>query len=238
MRFLFVLASHVNAANDVLAALNIADVEVVSVGKRERAIPETLLKRITAANDGIVLCGIDRAYRTSIGALNFDLILKKFRTNDQQLNGWLSPPPPAPPPEAFRDPLSAFRDAANRQPRFRLANNALREANNISNHRWRFASLAASILERQASGESLGQRRDWGKLHGVAFAVSGKVEFVYQLPDGSRPKSEWHLKEGDGTTAEAAARVYFTVADIEGLSHVLVAYVGPHPKDGRHEATF
>lgn len=54
-----------------------------------------------------------------------------------------------------------------------------------------------------------GAMREWNARHGVEFALNGKVKYKWPAPSSKQVASEWHLKEGDKTTAERAARVYF-----------------------------
>ncbi|HFE45625.1 MAG TPA: hypothetical protein ENJ18_09030 [Nannocystis exedens] len=46
--------------------------------------------------------------------------------------------------------------------------------------------------------------------------------------------TDWHLKEGDKTTRESAARIYFERVEVAGEVKVLVFYLGPHPDDRKY----
>jgi hypothetical protein len=68
------------------------------------------------------------------------------------------------------------------------------------------------------------------------FAANGQVKFQYSI-DGlgtiSNRACEWHLKDGDHTTRECAARVYFDRVELlSGRTLVIVFYCGPHPPEG------
>ncbi|MCB9376702.1 MAG: hypothetical protein H6515_12670 [Microthrixaceae bacterium] len=123
-----------------------------------------------------------------------------------------------------------------------LCSGALDTANRLDESRWAFAAKSADLLRNHADGGSdLGPFREWQANHGVAFAANGRVEYRYRAStrtDRYNRPSQWHLKAGDRTSPELAARIYFTVAELDGRSIVLVAHVGPHPSDGSYSADF
>lgn len=238
MRFLFILERHRNAVEAVVSELGVGDVEVVPVGKKERAITKELLERVAQTSTGITLCEIDRSYRKSLGELPFDQQIKSFRPDDQILREWLRPPPPADAPELIL-PSVSFEAACARAPRLILADGALESADEIAVHRYAFATKAADLLARHAADEDVGRMRDWGAVHGVHFAVNGQVEHSYHVPGQHKAlTTEWHLSEGKKTTAEGAARIYFDTAEVAGVVHTVVLYVGPHPPSGTYKVTF
>lgn len=238
MRFLFILDRHSREVEAVINELGVSDVEIVPVGKTERSIPVPLLERVAQTQTGIGLCVIDRSYRRSLGNLDFGLQCKTFRAEDRNLRDWLLPPPPAC-VVATEAPSINFQRAAGAQPRLILADAALRSADEIAAHRWLFASKAAALLARYAGGEDLGRMRDWAHLHGVSFAANGPVEHSFRLSNQHAPtKTQWHLTEGNNTTPQAAARIYFGTGTVNGVEHTLIFYVGPHPPSGTYKPTF
>ncbi len=98
------------------------------------------------------------------------------------------------------------------------------------------------MLGRLGSGDpDLEPLRNWEAAYGLKFAVSGQVSYSYSSVLGGKRHSvdsEWHLKAGDRTTRERAARIYFTQIKSGEETRVLVAYVGPHPPDGAYSADF
>jgi len=90
-------------------------------------------------------------------------------------------------------------------------------------------------LARYADGEDLGPLRNWKDNYGVDFAPNGRVKHEYVITWRGHERegtTEWHLKEGDKTERESAARIYFERVDFETEVKVVVFYVGPHPEDG------
>lgn len=238
MRYLFVYDRKVAAVEQLLAELKISDVKVFAVEKRQRAIDPALLREIIDHQIKVALCEVDRDFRRSFGRVDFGFQSKKFRPGDKVLQDWLVPtPPPAvtKPP----NPAKSFENISSTGTRVLLADHALDRADEISAHRWMFVQNAAKLLSRLAAGEVLGRREDWKRDFQVPFAGGGKVSFSYRL-EGDHGKREvnWHLKEGDRTTPEGAARIYFDERKILDVKHVLVFYVGPHPDNGVYDVNF
>ena len=238
MRFLFILDRHARALDAVIQELGVSDIEIIAVSKRDRTIATPLLERLIKTQTAVGLCEIDRSYRKSLGNLTFSLCRKAFRSDDAILREWLKPPPPAPTAESPA-PSASFLNASSIQPRLILADGALDRADEIPEHRWLFVSKSASLLARYAGGEAMGDMRNWEHLHGVDFAATGKVIHVYKLPGQHKAtKTQWHLKQGDKTSAISAARIYFDSCSGNGEMHTIVFYVGPHPPDGQYEPKF
>lgn len=168
---------------------------------------------------------------------------KKFRVEDRQLRGWLTHSgAPTDDDETFRE-TPVVLPGCGPNPFAVGAPGALDSANHLDEARWAFAAKERQeILQKRASGTDLGPFHNWQANHGLAFAANGRVEYRYSAStqtDRRATPSQWHLKAGDRTSPElAAARIYFTVAELDGKSLVLVAYVGPHPSDGKYKADF
>jgi len=128
-------------------------------------------------------------------------------------------------------PSEAFLEAVASQPGFRSANEALDRADEIDERRYPFANKAARALADYAAA---GARAPAGlpqffAERGVAFATGGDVTVSYTVHRGGNKvatrTAQWHLKEGDRTTPDDAARVYFHTHD----EFVLLFRCGPHP---------
>lgn len=244
MRFLFVYETAAGEARDLLNELLVTDVHVV-VARRGELQPRAEDMAILQAHAGAeaAACQLNRKYRKNVIAyVAFTVEPKKFRIEDQLLREWLLGGDREEGGRSSEQPKVAFERAAEETPALVVHSNGLARANELDESRWAFAAKAAALLSRQASGgESLGPFREWGATQGVAFAANGQVTFRYKVEVGdsrSDEFSQWHLKAGDRTTADRAARIYFTVAQVGGLSLVLVAYVGPHPSDGTYTVDF
>lgn len=141
----------------------------------------------------------------------------------------------------IKKPSEAFRAAVQGSPDLILHPDALNDADQLVEHRWRFAEEGAKLLARYAASEELGPLREWKQKFAVDFAANGRVSFKYrwtckgEYREGS---TEWHLKEGDNTTKRSAARIYFARVEFEGGARIVVLYVGPHPEDGERTLVF
>ncbi len=235
MRFLFVYQDYGDQARNLLAELGVRDVEVI-IARKGAVGPtdEEMLAIKSVEGAQAAACELNRKYRKAVDQfVEFTCEPKKFRFGDQQLREWLVPVNN--PPVIFGLPSEAFKAAAERVPELILHDDALLLADQISQHRWPFATLSADLLARFASGEQLGPRRGWKADYGVEFAGNGRVSYRYVGTcgePGCSGRTEWHLKEGDNTTRESAARIYFARVDHASGPRVVVLYVGPHPEDG------
>lgn len=232
MRFLVVYKDYVRDAKNLLAELGISDVQVLACGWEKE--PAGDARRQLAHNPGaeVGFVGVNKKYRKAVGkrlgcreAANVATVVSGRAT----LAAWLRPADVAPP--AWAEPDEAFRRAADGQPRLIFAVGALDQANRISELRVPFANRAAAALARYAAagGTASGGLKQFFAEQGVNFAVGGEIIVTYRLHRrGVAPitkSSQWHLKEGDHTTADDAARVYFHNAG--GI--VVVLRCGPHP---------
>jgi hypothetical protein len=112
---------------------------------------------------------------------------------------------------------------------------ALSTADLLAEHRWAFVAASLKLLARYSNGEALGPLRDWKGQHGVEFAPNGRVSYRYVVTLGAERRSartEWHLKQGDNTTRDSAARIYFDRVDFSLGARVVLFHIGPHPADG------
>lgn len=241
MRFLFVYQDYAEQARRLLDDLAVRDVTLILARKNANG-PTSEDVKLLEANKGADAagCEINRKYRKSAAAyVTFCCEPKKFRFEDQQLREWLVPKDRG--AVAFGKPSDAFRDAASRAPSLLLHSDALEFADDIAEHRWQFATLGADLLARYALGEPLGPLREWKPTYGVDFAASGRVAYKYNGRCGAEAResrSEWHLKEGDHTSRESAARIYFARVEFASGPRIVVFYVGPHPQDGDRSVSF
>jgi hypothetical protein len=241
MRFLFVYQDYAEPARKLLDELQVDDVTLIIARKNAQAPTDdevTMLNKHAGAD--AAACGINRKYRKRAAEfLTFCCEPKKFRFEDQQLREWLVPKGRI--EVSRKKPSDAFRAAAQRSAALVLHPDALNHADELVEHRWRFAETGAALLARYAAGEQLRALREWKQKFAVDFAANGRVSFKYKWTCESEyreGKTEWHLKEGDNTTRESAARIYFARVEFSGGARVVVLYVGPHPDDGERTLTF
>ncbi len=241
MRFLFVYETYAVQVRSLLAELLISDVEVILVRKNS-VEPNDVELELLQGHPGAeaAACEINRKYRKNVeGLVTFTIAPKKFRFEDQLLRQWLLDD--VEPEAAAPAPLKSFERARAAESRLVFHPNALEVVDELDASRWAFAEKSAKLLEVLAKGDSLGPFRSWEGEHGVAFAANGRVRYAYSWEAGGKRgerESEWHLKAGDKTSRDKAARIYFISEEIEGKVLVLVAYAGPHPQDGLHRVDF
>ncbi len=242
MRFLFVYQDYSNPAQKLLAELAVTDVRLI-VARKNGELPSAEEIDLLTSHKGAdaAACELNRKYRKIVEPyVNFCCEPKKFRIDDQQLRDWLVPRAQVVAVVAGK-PGDAFRNAAARTPALILHPDALKSADSMAPHRWRFATQSVGLLERVATGEKLKPLREWKSAYGVDFAANGRVAFKYRVTAGSETfnrRTEWHLKEGDNTTREAAARIYFDQVEFKSGMRVFVFYVGPHPEERELSVSF
>lgn len=235
MRFLVVYENFSKPAKELVDRLGVKDVSVLLVRKGENRASSDLLSALKKYPDApTAVCQIVRGVRKSLeDVVDIQYATKEFRANDQQLAHWLLPA------DTQRTPLlapsQAVAAAEQRAEHLVVAFGALQHADEIASHRWRFTNTSAELLRRYAEGEDLGANRNWKQAHGVDFATNGRVRYEYEISsNGAKVKrsTEWHLKEGDHTSREGAARIYFDHVQVGVNWKVCILYVGPHPADG------
>ena len=241
VRFLFVYQDFAAQARDLVQELLVGDVRVIVARKGEdspNAQELRLLEEFAGAE--AAACQLGRKYRRTVQPyVTFTVEPKKFRFDDQTLRAWLVGQEERS-TEVTR-PSDAFAKASNASARLALHQGALTSADKLDVTRWPFAHKAATLLQRRSSGENLGPMREWHSRHGVAFAANGQVSYAYEVRIAGAKISgstEWHLKAGDQTTPERAARIYFDVIGTTIAPVLLVFFVGPHPPDGAYFAHF
>lgn len=237
MRFLIVYQDFSEPARQLVNRLGVEDVTVLRIRKGERKASAEFLATLQAhPNAPAAVCQVVRKVRKSIEAfVDIQYLTNEFRPDDQQLAEWLLPPDTV--KKQLLAPSRALSNAIRNTKHLVAASGALEHADELAKHRWKFANQAADLLSRYAEGEDLGPLRNWKESHGVDFALSGQVRYKYVVTfkgEDVEGITEWHLKEGDKTTKEGAARIYFDRVEVGGDVKVLVFYVGPHPDYGAY----
>lgn len=246
LRFLVVYERDAKAARDVLAEyfelrviLIVARNGEVAPGPAEAAL---LRKQPDAST---FAAGVGRKYRKALHrqyACRLEHEPNEFRRDDQLLRTWLRGPAAAASPSA-KLPSVAFSEAAARSGHLLLADNCLVRADEIAEHRFAFAARAADVLSELANAQcETGERLDeWFQKRELNYANSGQVVYSYpRIGEAGGPiRSYAHLKSGDRTTPQSAARIYFDIVESSaGKRFVVVFYCGPHPADGGYTARF
>ncbi|WP_148650212.1 hypothetical protein [Lysobacter capsici] len=133
-------------------------------------------------------------------------------------------------------PSERFERSANRHTNYLIMPGALAQCNAVDPSRFRFLYKSGDALEefcrkRGAIGKTLFH---FFEEKGLDLATTGGITTVLRLMRqgrqlGAAQRSQIHLKEGDATTPQAAARIYFQHLDENGQFRLALFYVGPHP---------
>jgi hypothetical protein len=228
VRYLFVYHDFAARAQDLISRLGVVDVSIIIARKGEKQPSDEDLERIGHGKPAGAACQIHRKFKQAITPMvNLQYESKIFRIEDKQLESWLlntkgSTATPIP------SPTLSFKECSKDSPHLLFATQALARADEIDPSRWPFIHKAARLLARYADGEAVGPMREWKALHGVEFAPNGRIRYGGH-PPSKFPPTEWHLKEGDRTTAELAARIYFDHTEHDGADVVIVFYVRRPP---------
>lgn len=240
MRFLFVYQDDLRSARRLIGRLGLEEVvEVVSVAHGQIAPDGELEVRLRAQGDAVgAACGVNRKYKKAVAALcKLEIEPKTFREDDKVLYAWLVPPTSEAASALL--PRAAFAAALAAGAKFIVADGALDSADKLSVHRHRFVERSVTALDECARDPAAaGIPREWESTRGLAFAPNGKVVFKYRLMRGGvcvkTARTQWHLKSGDATSRESAARIYFTIEIVGEDRYVVVLYCGPHPDPGEY----
>jgi hypothetical protein len=244
MRFLFVNQNFSKQAAELLVELAVDDVSIIVVlARSDGPTANELALLVKHPGAQAAACDVNRGYRKCAAKyVTFCCEPKKFRIEDQPLREWLSPPSRS--LVSYVSPSKAFFDAASREPTLLIAPNALDSADELAELRWKFTQRSADFLAKYAAAaDQAGAPQDWKAKHGVDFAPNGGVSFKYTCHcncDSARHqgRTEWHLKEGDRTARESAARIYFVRVNCTTGARVAVLFVGPHPTEKEHTISF
>lgn len=243
MRFLIVHKNYATDAKDLIAGSGVNDVKILLVsGENEpKGEAEELLKRNPGASVAVV--SVNRKYKKALAEIYEALVEQSVETvkgGHAALLQWIRGASSAAP--AIQLPSEAFRAEVAREPKLILAHKALVSADAVAQHRYPFTNRAAKALAEYAKNngvapEGLDRFFQDRRLH---FAPNGQVEASLSIQQQGKKEivvlSQWHLKEGDNTTPESAARIYFVHHSINGATLVFVSYCGPHPP-GSFKAT-
>lgn len=133
------------------------------------------------------------------------------------------------------DAVAIINRIAASTDRLIIPRGALEACARVPSHRHVFIESAMCALRDYAllDGE-VGTLDEFFKGRGLKYAKSGgDLECEYVVRVGGkcchRSTTEDHLKDGDGTTAAAAVRIYFQFFVMDGKTFAAVLYAGDHP---------
>jgi len=130
-------------------------------------------------------------------------------------------------------PSACFRNLAERDSRVIVPAGSLEFCDQVAKHRYKFMRNAVGAIETFLTEGADGRIDAFFEKLGLKHAQSGGIVASLQVfreetcvHDGS---TQTHLKQGDKTSKNAAARIYYYLFDIESKSYIGVLYAGPHP---------
>jgi hypothetical protein len=135
--------------------------------------------------------------------------------------------------EQHKFPSEFIKELSQVSPQLLIADNALKECDNVALHRYDFICKAVTALTSAVTAGLTSRFAEYCASQGLHHAQSGGSKFTLRI-HGSAVKqadivSQTHLKQGDKTTKEAAARVYYTFLVVTDVRYVALLYAGPHP---------
>ncbi len=227
MRFILIHKARVKEAKDFVDASGVVDVKIIPLGQ-EREPTSATLEALQSGSCRVALVGVRKEYKKALASAGFEPEVKV--ENVFALEQWLRPAGTPPPPSL---PSVSFHKAAL-EPRLIFGVRALDRADDLAPLRYAFVARAADALVQLArKGTSNSPLEDFFAERSLTYAINGNISVTANIHSGSATRqvtTERHLKQGDSTTAESAARIYFHCDRLPDGGHlVLVLYCGPHP---------
>lgn len=140
-------------------------------------------------------------------------------------------------PAQSEAPSDFIRQLARESGVLLIADGALDSCDMAAPHRHDFIRKAVTAMTDAVLNGLHGRFDAHCSDRGLQHAQSGGSIFSVSILDCDATVNEYvsqtHLKQGDKTTREAAARVYYTFVDHKDERYVALLYAGPHP-DGNH----
>ena len=137
-------------------------------------------------------------------------------------------------PKSIRLPSESFKNAVECCGRIIIPEGSISECDEVAEYRRTFFHAACdAFVEIAQSNGQVGPIDLYFKTLGIDHAQSGGISATLELyKDGDcviKKTTNVHLKQGDKTTREAAARLYYTTFEFEQRYFLAVLYAGPHP---------
>lgn len=161
---------------------------------------------------------IDQAFLDKV----FELLILEVVDEDEEQD-------PAP-----LTPSQYIMQAVQGCPNLVIVGDAIDLCDQIANHRhpFIFSAIDAFVVLIERLGD-VGVLRQFFQERGLNHAQTGGIGVELDIKlNGVRIRRETHhthLKSGDGTTVQAAVRIYYQCLLREGIYRVFILYVGPHP---------
>lgn len=133
-------------------------------------------------------------------------------------------------------PSDYFRSISEINPHIIIAKNALETCDQVAEHRRDFFRIAADALIKMVDkngevGPIDAFFRDLRLEHAQTGGISTTLTVIRDGKQVHHRTTHTHLKQGDNTTPQAAARIYYQGFHWEQQYYVAILYAGPHPED-------
>lgn len=131
-------------------------------------------------------------------------------------------------------PSEYFRAVSEASPQLIFVDDVFDACDQVAKHRHAFMKNAADAFsEMVAMNGQVGPADTFFTKLGLEHAQTGGIQTTLQVNKGVsniyNKTSSVHLKQGDKTTPQAAARIYYHYFLYETRCFVVVVYAGPHP---------
>lgn len=131
-------------------------------------------------------------------------------------------------------PSDHFRAASVANPRLVFTENIFEVCDQVAIHRQNFMKNAAdAFTEIVKKNGQVGRVDTFFNHFGLEHAQTGGIQTSLKIKKRGGciydKTSTIHLKQGDKTTPQAAARIYYHAFLHEELYYIVVLYAGPHP---------
>lgn len=116
-----------------------------------------------------------------------------------------------------------------------LTTGALSSCDEVDPHRRGFLIDGANALHEYVMNPGgVGRVDEFFGARGLKFAQSGGMTVTLEVYRNGKiaytESCQTHLKKGDATTPQSAARLYFHVFRLDEIQRVAILYAGPHPE--------
>lgn len=126
-----------------------------------------------------------------------------------------------------------FRELAETSGQILFADGVYDTCDAVAPHRREFMRRSADALLELARVGSDGRIDAYFRAKGIEHAQTGGINATFEAFFNShsvyKDTSNVHLKKGDKTTPEGAARLYYQIFVFNSSTYVVVLYAGPHP---------
>lgn len=132
-------------------------------------------------------------------------------------------------------PSACIRELANGNRNFLIAAGAIDLCDAVADLRYSWIRLAAeSLAEIAEKNGDVGTFESYFESKNITHAKTGGISISLTVTrNGIKIYSgsiNTHLKKGDATTPQSAARVYYHHLRERDVSYILLLYAGPHPE--------